>query len=278
MTAARLTFHLGLAAALAGCKGEPWVVAAVVADAAADAGDAGPDAALPECPSAESLVREELAGLPRPALEARHVGTWRGGLHGVSSPAFPGARLELQLAPDGSGTLRFIDAALPPAPADATAGYACQNGETGVTCGSASGFVGGYPYALYGARSRGAVLSFTLLGSQPWDSFCKLAPPLEWPDVNAACGFSHGVLPPGSSSWSTQGCTHVSDTTTTSVDCEWLYAVRRCQCAFDGCFSSFQTRVALGLELVDADRELQGSLWSFDGTRAVTLRLWRVGP
>jgi hypothetical protein len=195
-------------------------------------------------------------------------------LGGTGAAGFPSSEVELLLDASGAGTFLF-DAAPSPNEPSPEQGYLCSADPGGVVCGTSSGFVGGYAYALAAVRSRDRVLSFVLPEADPWSAWCGLQASIESPDPAAACGFSFGVRLPAEASWSPLGCTLRRGEEIEDIDCALLYALERCECARDACFAAFDGGAEVGLELTD-DGALSGSLWYQNGLDRAPVVLSRV--
>jgi hypothetical protein len=206
---------------------------------------------------------------------AQHVGRWRGTLAGAAAASFPSLTLELVLEASGAGTLLFEGAAATDA-VDPSSGYLCTSESSGVVCGSASGFVGGFAYPLAGARSRDGVLSFVLVGADPWGAWCALSPPVRWSDPSQACGFSFGVRPPAETRWSSAGCSRIGPEEAEAIDCALMYALERCRCGRDACYAAFEPGIEVGLALSEDQQVLAGSLWYESELDAAPLELRRA--
>lgn len=260
------------------CQGESWIVAGELPplEDPADAG-MGPSAVVDipgECPSAADVLAERERALGTAGVDAAHVGRWRGTLGGTGAAGFPSAEVELLIEANGAGMFLF-DA--PPSSNEPSPerGYLCSADSGGVVCGTSSGFVGGYAYALAAARSRDRVLSFVLPDADPWGAWCALHASIESPDPAAACGFSFGVRRPAEASWSPLGCTLRRGEESEVIDCALLYALERCECARDACFAAFDGGAEVGLELTE-DGALSGSLWYQNGLDRAPVVLSRV--
>jgi hypothetical protein len=261
------------------CAGDDWIIGSELRRE----GDAGQGPLAPPdlvdnadvCPSAEELLGERERAHGTPNVLDQHVGRWLGTLGGPAAASFPGLAVELVLDDSGVGTWRFEVEAAAMEPLDPGAGYLCRSEASGVVCGTASGFVGGFGYPLAGARSRDGVLSFVLGGAEPWGGWCALSPPIEWPDASQACGFSFGVRPPARPVWSPAGCARIGADDAEDIDCALMYALERCECGRDACFAALEPRIEVGLVLSEDQRVLAGSLWYENEVDAASLALWR---
>lgn len=246
-----------------GCRGGGWVIAGDLVLESSDAGapsdrDAAPPVEL--CPSAAALDAERQSGNRTPAVDVRFAGVWRGSVRGGAAAGFPGDDVELRIADGGQNSLRFGALAAAPAGLEPSRGYLCAESADGVSCGTPSGYVGGYSYALESVMSRGDVLSFRIGSSDPWDAWCRLQAPAAWPDRTQPCGYAFGVGPPGSDDIGATGCARVTDDgAATAVDCALMYALQRCRCATDACVAQPADVMEVGLRLTDG--LLVGSLW-----------------
>ncbi len=265
--------------AVLSCQGDAWIVAEALPpeESLAEPPLERPDlVAIPgECPSAADVLAQREMALATSGVGAAHVGRWRGVLKGAKAAGFPSSEVELELDASGVGTFRFDVAPSPIEPLPAT-GYLCSAAPTGVVCGSDSGFVGGFSYAVAGARSQGEVLSFVLRDADPWGAWCGLSASVALPDPSQACGFSFGVRLPAEPRWSPDGCTLRRDQEVEPIDCELLYALERCECARDGCFAAFDGGVEVGLALAQDGIALGGSLWYENGVDRAQVTLARV--
>jgi hypothetical protein len=257
------------------CAGDDWIIGTELPreDEAAQ-GPFGPPelvSAPQACPSAAELIGERERAYGMPNVREQHVGRWLGTLGGPAAASFPGLAVELVLDASGVGTWRFETAAAAPVTLDPDAGYLCRSEPSGVVCGTASGFVGGFGYPLAGARSRDGVLSFVLGGAEPWGAWCALSPPVEWLDPSQACGFSFGVRPPAEPTWSPAGCARGAR----DIDCALMYALERCECGRDACFAAFEPDIEVGLALSEDRRSLVGSLWYENELDAASVALQR---
>jgi hypothetical protein len=271
--AARCALLLGVA-----CAGDDWIVATEVprdGEPAREPLDPPELVSTPEaCPSAEELLAERERAYGTPNVLGQHVGRWRGTLGGSAAASFPSPEVELVLDANGVGTWRF-EAAPASETLDPSIGYLCRSEPSGVVCGTASGFVGGFAYPLAGARSRDGVLSFVLGAAEPWGGWCALSPPVEWPDASQACGFSFGVRPPAEPVWSPAGCARLDGNDSEDIDCALMYSLERCECGRDACFAAFEPGIEVGLALSEDQRVLAGSLWYENELDAAPLALRR---
>jgi hypothetical protein len=123
---------------------------------------------------------------------------------------------------------------------------------------------------------RDGVVSFLVIDADPWGAWCESQAPVESVDTREACGHSFAALPLAMESWSPQGCaTIAADGKSEPIDCDIMYALERCQCAFDGCFASFDTGIEVGMALSGDGQELRGPLWFKSNVDAALLRLTR---
>jgi hypothetical protein len=227
------------------------------------------------CPTVAALDAERQGSNPAPAVDARFAGVWRGRLGGDAAEGFPGADVELRIADGGAYSLRFGALAGTPAMLDPGRGYLCAEGAEGVLCGTPSGYVGGYAYVLESVMSRGDVLSFQIVSSDPWDGWCRLQSPQAWPDRTQPCGYTFGAGPPGSDSISASSCARVAaDGAAAPIDCALMYALQRCRCAADACVAQSADVMEVGLRLTDG--LLVGSLWYRGDVDAAAVSLARL--
>jgi len=254
---------LSIGLASQACRGDRWIIAGDWLSESRDAGlpsdsDAAPTAEV--CPTVASLDAERQGGNPAPDVDARFAGVWRGNLGGDAAAGFPSAQIELRIADGGIHSLRFDAPAAAPA-LEPSRGYLCTQSADGVRCATPSGYVGGYSYALEAVMSRGDVLSFQIVNSDPWDGWCRLQAAQAWPDRTQPCGYVFGAGPPGSDNIAgAAGCARVTaDGAATAIDCEVMYALQRCRCATDGCVAQPADVIEVGLRLTDG--LLIGSLW-----------------
>jgi hypothetical protein len=258
------------------CNGADWIVGeALPEQQGSGEGTLSPEllADPASCPSAATVLAERARDA---SVLAEHVGRWRGRLDGHAAAGFPSTELELELAPDGAGTLTFEG---PPATSpelDPDAGYLCAAGAGGVVCGSSSGFIGNFAYPLAGAQSRDGVLSFVLLDAAPWDDWCALQPPVHWPDASRACGLSFGVRSPATPRYSSLGCSRIHAEGADPIDCALMYALEHCECASDACFATDGAGMDVGLALSDDGDSLSGSLWYQRENDAASVSLRRL--
>lgn len=260
----------------ASCEAEPWVVATQANwERDGDRRDAGPPPSMiDQCPTVEVLRARRIAQYPRLAPSAAHVGRWRGTLSGSSAAGFPGVDVQLSVDTDGSGSFRFESESPLVPPGSAAEAYLCDGSVSGGICGSASGFVGGFDYAIEAARSRGDVLSFVIVDADPWDGWCRLQEATQRSNPDAECGLSWDALP-GVPRWSSAGCELAVDGVIQPIDCGRMYALERCACGRDGCIASFTTAVDVGLLGSPGGDVLEGALWFKNGAEAASLRLLR---
>jgi hypothetical protein len=268
----------GLCLAGFACRGGRWIIAGEsIREPPSDAGTLPRiDASVaPEiCPSAALLDRQRDAAYPASSLDARHLGLWRGSLRGAAVEGFPSADVELTIAASGQGSLRFGAPAAAPSGLDPTQGYLCTQRADAVQCATPSGFVGGFVYPLEGVTSRGDVLSFVIVGADPWDAWCRLQAPLARPEPAQPCGYSFGAGPAGSDSIGANGCARLAaDETSTPIDCELMYALQRCRCGTDACVADYVGGSEVGLRL--SGGLLVGSLWYAGDVDAAPLSLAR---
>jgi hypothetical protein len=262
------------------CDGGDWIVGSELPPEHAPSGESLERPALIDdresCPSAAQVLaqRERQHGVP--SVLAEHVGRWRGSLGGDAAAGFPSAELELELDASGVGALTFDVPSAASVELDPGVGYLCDAAAGGVVCGTTSGFVGNFAYPLVGARSRGGVLSFVLVGAAPWDGWCALQPSLGWPDESPACGFSFGVRLPAEPRWSSGGCSRTSAAGVEPIDCALMYALERCECARDACFAADHGGMDVGLALGVDGAVLSGSLWYESESDAASLTLRRL--
>jgi hypothetical protein len=276
--ACRIALGVGFAGSFA-CSAGAWVIGEEAPQrgtlGAADA--AAPDAAA-GCPTRRDLEERALSAYGAAELANEHVGLWKGSLTGPTASLFPSTRVTLALRADQTGQLRFDDRDPPEPPTDPDQPYLCDGSISGGVCGSSSGYVGGYDYALAGLVSRGKVVSFVVLDAGPWEAFCRLQTPLDTLDAAAECGHSFGVPPLGEPSWSPSGCARLSGEVSEPIDCGLLYALQHCECTVDGCFASLRDGIEVGLLLASSDLELRGSLWFKNQADAASLQLEREAP
>jgi hypothetical protein len=263
------------------CDGGEWIIGAELPPAPAPS-EAGLDPPTllrdePEsCPSAAQVLAERERGHGVPSVLAAHVGHWRGSLGGAAASGFPSLELALVLDASGAGSLAFDAPSAGSGELDPGAGYLCDADAAGViVCGTPSGFVGDFAYPLAGARSRGAVLSFVLVGAAPWDGWCALQPPVGWIDESQTCGFSFGARSKAEPRWSSSGCSRSSAAGVEPIDCALMYALERCQCARDACFAAYHGGMDVGLELSEDGTRLTGSLWYENEGDAALVELGR---
>lgn len=262
------------------CEGGSWIIAEELPTpedrADADALEQPEVATMPgQCPSAADVLAQRELDRGESSVGAMHVGRWRGALDGTGASGFPSSGLELWVDESGAGTFLF-DAAQPSNEPLPGSGYLCSAGSTGVVCGTTSGFVGGFAYAVAGARSRDRVLSFMLSDADPWGGWCGLQASIEWPDPSQACGSSFGVRLPAEPRWSPAGCTLTRGEDVEDIDCALLYALERCECARDACFAAYEGGVEVGLALTEDGAALRGSLWYVNGVDRALAVLSRV--
>ena len=260
-----------------GCRGRSWVIAGDWLSESSDAGAlADGDAALAAevCPTVAVLDAERQRDNPASAIDARFAGVWRGSLGSDAAAGFPSTDVELRIDDGGESSLRIGAAPAAPAVLEPSRGYLCSESSGGVSCGTPSGYVGGYSYALEAVMSRGDVLSFRIVSSDPWDAWCRLQVPQAWPDRTRPCGYLFGAGPPGSDSIGAASCARVADDgTAVSIDCELMYALQRCRCATDGCVAQSADLMEVGLRLTD--ELLVGSLWYRGDLDAASVSLAR---
>jgi hypothetical protein len=261
------------------CQGDSWIIASElpIPEDPADTPLEPPDlvSLTGGCPSAADVLAERERAFGTPSVGAAHVGRWRGTLGDPGASGFPGLEVELLLDASGAGTFLF-DAPAPSNEPSTEQGYLCSAASSGVVCGTRSGFVAGFAYALAAARSRDRVLSFVLPAADPWGAWCGLQASIESPDPGQACGFSFGVRLPAEPSWSASGCTLTGRERVEEIDCALLYALERCECARDACFAAFDGGVEVGLALTEDGAALRGSLWYENGVDRALLMLARV--
>jgi hypothetical protein len=261
-----------------GCEGDDWIVAEA---ARAPGGASGEDSLAPDpilvpelCPTAAEVLAQRERTRAASSVQSEHVGSWLGRLEGDAVGTFPSAELALTLDGNGAGTLRFDAPARAPGELDPAAAYLCAAEESGVVCGTVSGFVGNFPYPLLWAQSRAGVFSFTVDAGAPWGGWCALQTPVAWSDGTQACGYSFGARNPGVPRWSSQGCSLLADGSAEPIDCALLYALERCECARDACFGG-EVEIEVGLTL-SAEGTLDGSLWYENENDAAQLTLRRA--
>lgn len=261
------------------CQGDDWIIAG--APGAGGTSGAEHEMSAPEpiadgCPSAADSSELRAQRYGSSGIAPDHVGLWRGRLGGSAAAGFPSSDLEVELDTGGQGWLRFDTALNTEGRDDPERGYLCSAGPSGVVCGSASGYVGGYAYPLAGAGSRERVLSFSIVPADPWGSWCAQREPVAWDDPVAACGRSFAVLPPADLSWSPLGCSRTSSDGTEPIDCALMYALEFCQCARDACFAAFSSSIDVGLALSADGATLSGSLWFLNEVDAAPVTLTRA--
>lgn len=273
----RLAPCLAIVLVSVGCRGGRWVIAGDGLPETSDAGapsDSDAAATAELCPTVAALDAERQRDNPAPTVEARFAGVWLGNLGGDAAGGFPNAEVELRIADGAESSLRFGAPAAAPASLDPSRGYLCAASVDGVSCGTPSGYVGGYAYALEAVMSRGDILSFRIVSSDPWDAWCRLQAPEPWPDRTQACGRAFRAGPPGSDSIGGASCARVTDDgAAIAIDCELMYALQRCRCAADGCVARSTDVMQVGLRLTD--QQLVGSLWYRDDLDAAAISLAR---
>jgi hypothetical protein len=258
---------LAIALGSLACRGPSWIIAGDWVSEGVDGGAGSIADAAPlreACPTAAGLDALRSSTNPAPTLDARFAGAWRGSLAGDAATGFPSADVELRIGTSESGSepssLRFGSAAAASAELEPSRGYLCSGSAGGVRCATASGYVAGFSYPLEAVMSRGDVLSFRVVGSDPWDAWCRLQSPEPRPEPAEPCGTAFGVGPPGSDSVGAAGCARVTnDGTATAIDCELMYALQHCRCGSDTCVAEFADAMQVGLRL--SDGLLIGSLW-----------------
>jgi len=266
---------VGICLAGLGCRGSSWVIAGESPDPADAGARLERDASATEiCPTTAALDAQRAAANPTPSVDARHAGLWRGTLGGGAAAGFPSGDVELRIVDGGQNSLRFGASASAPSSLDPSRGYLCTESSDGVGCATRSGFVGGFAYPLESVVSRGEVLSFRMVGSDPWGPWCRLQAPLAWPDQTQPCGSAFGVGPVGSDTVGAAGCARVAeDGLAVAIDCELMYSLQRCRCAADACVAEYADILEVGLKLTDG--LLGGSLWYADGFAAATVSFAR---
>lgn len=268
---------LGLA-----CQGDDWIIAGELpASAEPPAMGSAPELIeeLAACPSAAEVAEQRREFFGAGNVAAEHLGRWRGQLGGDAASGFPGSAVELRIDAAGTGTLTIGDASGAPFAAEGgvDSGYLCGAATSGVVCGSTSGFVGGFAYPIEAARSRDAVLSFTVVAADPWGPWCARQEPVRWEDSRQACGFAFGVRPPAELRYSALGCSRVTpEGDAEPIDCALMYALEFCACARDACFASFARIIDVGLEQTPDGTSLSGSLWYENEIDAAPIVLDRV--
>jgi hypothetical protein len=259
------------------CRGGSWVIAGDWASESSDAGQpSNADAATPAklCPTVAALDAEREANNPAPAVDARFAGVWRGNLGGGAAAGFPSADVELRITGGGQNSLLFGAPDSAPVVVEPTRGYLCSETADGVRCGTPSGYVGGFSYPLEAVMTRGDILSFRIVSSDPWDGWCRLQAPQPRPDQTQACGYAFGAGPLGSDRIGATGCARVADDgSALPIDCELMYALQRCRCAADACVAQASDSMEVGLRL--SDGLLIGSLWYRDDVDAAGVSLAR---
>lgn len=275
---------VALAASLAlslACQGDDWIIAG---ERREDAREPRTDAQPPEvvgdpsgCPSAADVLGQRRERFGAPSVAPEDVGRWSGDLGDAAAAGFPARAVVLDIAASGAGTLTIgpvSDRSAEASPLDQ--GYLCEELAQRVVCGSSSGFVGGFPYPIEGAQSRGGVLSFTVLMGDPWGPWCARHSPLPADDARQECGFSFGVLPPGEPQFSPAACSRTTPEGAEPIDCALMYALEYCACARDACFGSLTRSVEVGLARAPDGSSLRGSLWYENELEAAPLALARV--
>lgn len=268
---------LGVCLSSLACRGGRWVIADESPPDVLDAGHLERhDASIADvgCPTVASLDAERARANPATIIDARHVGLWRGSLAGSAATGFPSTALELSVEASGQGSLRFGAPGAPPGELDPNQGYLCTQAVEGASCGSASGFVSGFDYPLEAVVSRGDVLSFRIVGSDPWDAWCRLQTSQTWPALGQPCGSRFGAGPYGSDSVDANGCARIDDNGgATPIDCALMYALEHCRCGADGCVAQRADALDVGLQLRGG--ELGGSLWYAGELDAAAVNLSR---
>ena len=264
------------------CRGDDWIIAGELPRGVDEPGT-GPEA--PEfvidpdaCPTAAEAFEQRRQAYGIPSVAPEDVGRWAGTLGDTAAAGFPGRTVTLQVDADGTGTLTlgepsgetFAEQGQP------DNGYLCDAGAMGVVCGSTSGFVGGFPYPIEGARSRGGVVSFTVVIGDPWGLWCAQQEPVSWEDSRQMCGVSFGVRPPAELSWSSLGCSRQTEDGAEEIDCALMYALEFCACARDACFASSARSVEVGFQRTLDGASLSGSLWYENEIDAASIVLRRV--
>jgi len=260
------------------CGAEPWVVAS---ERVPQVDDSLPPrmrtvaGGPPDCADTAALLSERrIWSSESMVLDGEHVGVWAGELSGSGAPDFPGTRATLELRSDFTGSF-WIEGPAPPAPDDGERSYLCDGSVSGGVCGSVSGYVAGFAYPLERVMSRGQILSFSIVDTDPWELWCNLQAPFTRAEPFIACGVAFDAVPPNSERWAPEGCELALDSGNEPIDCGVMYSLARCQCARNGCIASFMSRIEVGLRLSEDGGELSGSLWFKDETDAATLRLSR---
>ena len=255
--------------ALSACRGDRWVIGTPL-DEPGDAGLALDAAALPRCGATDGEPEPEPGGtLP----SADQVGRWRAQVTGEEATKFSSLGLELTLAADGVGRLRFESARTPEPALDGARGYLCS-APSAATCAPASGFVPGFTYTLPHVWARGGILSFRSLLDEPWEGWCALQTPLE--QTVSGCPAQYGIEPAYVSvSWG-EACAVLRADGWFDIDCGRLATVERrpCSCTALGCRAASNRVLDAHLRLV-APGVLEGALW-FERERALVVQFERI--
>jgi hypothetical protein len=272
LSAALCSAALCSAALCVACRGEDWIIGGELPRDVGSPSGVGDGPTLVSdpaaCPSSIEVLgqREQAFGAASVAMD--YVGRWRAVLGVGAAEGFPSRDVALEIDASGAGTLLFDALASDRLPDDVDEGYLCSAEASGVVCGSASGFVGGFAYPIGAARSRDGVLSFVIVTADPWGSWCAEREPVSWDDPRQLCGVSFGVLPAAMQRYSALGCSRITEEEAQEIDCALMYALEHCQCARDACFARFDRSVEVGLELSQDGTALVGRLWYDSGLDA----------
>jgi hypothetical protein len=252
-----------------GCQGDRWVIGSPLQEPG-DAGLGLDASGTATCrPRDDELEPPPDGSLPGPD----QVGRWSALLSGGEAINFNASSLELTLAADGAGRLRFGSASAPAPAVDAARGYLCS-APGASTCTPPGGFVPGFEYALSSVSARGSILSFRALLDQPWDGWCALQTPLE--QTTSGCPTYYDIEPSYLSPVFGETCSVLGAQGRVEIDCDRLATVERrpCACTASGCSAARSRQLDVYLRLI-APGVLEGALW-FERERALVVRLDRL--
>ena len=252
-----------------GCQGDRWVIGSPLAGL----GDAGAGLDASTAPSCR-IPEDELEPAPDGTLPgADQVGHWSALLDGAEASNFSASRLELTLAADGAGQLRFESPNAPAPALDGARGYLCTTpGAT--SCTPPGGFVPGFEYALTRVSARGSILGFRALLDEPWGGWCALQTPVE--QTTPGCPAYYDIEPSYSAASWGEACSVLRAEGRVTIDCGRLATVERrpCICTATGCSAARSRRLDVYLRLVSPG-VLEGALW-FERDRALVVQLARL--
>jgi hypothetical protein len=252
-----------------GCQGARWVIGTPLEEPG-DAGLGLDASGVVSCFVPEDTLEPDPEGmLPGPD----QVGRWSAFLSGDEAAHFSAPRLELTLAADGAGRLRFESPSAPAPAVDASVGYLCS-APGASTCTPSGGFVPGFEYALKRVSARGSILSFRALLDDPWDGWCALQKPVE--QRTPGCPAHYDIEPSYLAPVWAETCSVLRAEGRVDIDCGRLATVERkpCACTARACSASRSRSLDVYLRLV-APGVFEGALW-FERERALVVQLERL--